>query len=86
MALDFADTCFWIALANPKDELHNKAVELSKKHIKILTTQKYLANFLISFQVKGLFSALKQLKWFPQFNQTPTSLLLNKRQSLLTKD
>ncbi len=28
MSLDFADTCFWIALANPKDELHIKAVEL----------------------------------------------------------
>ncbi len=53
MSLDFADTCFWIALANPKDELHNKAVELSKKHIKLLTTQEVLSEFLNFFSSKG---------------------------------
>lgn len=53
MSLDFADTCFWIALASPKDELHNKAVELSKKHIKLLTTQEVLSEFLNFFSSKG---------------------------------
>jgi predicted nucleic acid-binding protein len=28
----FADTSFWIALLNPRDELHEKAVTVSKIH------------------------------------------------------
>ena len=81
MSLDFADTCFWVALANPKDELHNKAIELSKKHIKILTTQEVLGEFLNFFSSKGAIFRSKAVEMVSAIQSDP-----NITQSLLIKD
>lgn len=50
----FADTSYWIALANPNDELHKIAKEISKSitNITITTTDEVLGEFLTYFSSK----------------------------------
>lgn len=51
----FADTSFWIALLNPKDELHVKARELAMKlaDAQVVTTEMVLAELLNDFGRRG---------------------------------
>ncbi len=51
----FADASFWIALLNPRDELHEEAVTASKVHSsdRILTSEMVLAELLNSFAGRG---------------------------------
>jgi predicted nucleic acid-binding protein len=53
----FADTSYWIAILNPRDPLHEKAVALSQVHSsdQIVTTEMILTEFLNSFSNQGLF-------------------------------
>ena len=55
MRMVFADTGYWIALANPRDELHAKAVEATQNvaGAKIITTEMVLAELLNSFSEYG---------------------------------
>ena len=48
MRVVFADTCFWIALANPGDDLHAKAKELYASLVtaRIVTTELVFVEFL----------------------------------------
>jgi predicted nucleic acid-binding protein len=53
----FADTGYWIALLNPNDQLHQKALELSN-HIgsfHIFTSEMVLAEVLNDFSKRGQF-------------------------------
>ena len=51
----FADTGYWIALANPRDQLHTRAVgvmrELAKAHV--VTSEMVLVEFMNSFSDAG---------------------------------
>ncbi len=51
----FADTSYWIALLNPRDELHGKALAVSKIHStdRIVTSQMVLTELLNSFADRG---------------------------------
>ncbi|HXJ97135.1 MAG TPA: PIN domain-containing protein [Terriglobia bacterium] len=49
----FADTSYWIALFNPRDELHHKAVEASQKFPELATTEMVLVEFLNAFSDRG---------------------------------
>ena len=51
----FADTSYWIALSNPRDNLHDMAVNVSasQQPCLILTTEMVLAEFLNTFADKG---------------------------------
>jgi len=51
----FADTSYWIALLNPKDELHAKAVFVSEKFssARIVTSEMVLVELLNSFSDAG---------------------------------
>ena len=53
----FADTGYWVALLNPKDELHQKARDLSKQmdSLYILTSEMVLAEVLNDFSKRGAF-------------------------------
>lgn len=53
----FADTGYWVALLNPRDELHQKARELSKKIVPlyIFTSEMVLAEVLNDFSKRGEF-------------------------------
>jgi predicted nucleic acid-binding protein len=44
----FADTCYWIALLNPKDKLHSKALEISEGlgACRIITSEMVLIELL----------------------------------------
>jgi predicted nucleic acid-binding protein len=51
----FADTGYWIALLNPRDDLHQKASSISREYdpSRIVTSEMVLAEFLNSFSDYG---------------------------------
>lgn len=51
----FADTGYWVALLNPRDELHDKATELSKSldPVHIVTSEMVLTEVLDDFSKRG---------------------------------
>src|SRR6266849_2300437 len=51
----FADTGYWIALVNPRDQIHMKAVSVTQQlsPVKILTSEMVLAEVLNSFSDAG---------------------------------
>lgn len=53
----FADTCYWIALLNPRDQTHDKAISVSKGlgQARIITTDEVLTEFLNYFGTRGAF-------------------------------
>lgn len=55
MRLVFADTGYWVALLNPHDDLHSKAISLSKslQPIHIVTSEMVLAEVLNDFSDRG---------------------------------
>jgi len=54
----FADTCYWIALLNPKDQTHDIAVRVSKDltDYRIVTAEEILAELLNYFGARGSYS------------------------------
>ena len=52
----FADTGYWIALVNPRDQIHAKAVSVTQQlsSTRILTSEMVLAEVLNSFSDAGL--------------------------------
>src|SRR5712691_12004953 len=52
----FADTGYWIALVNPRDQIHAKAVSVTQQlsPVRILTSEMVLAEVLNSFSDGGL--------------------------------
>lgn len=55
MTAIFADTSYWIALLNPQDSLHPKAIQLSPslRHTQIITSEMVLAELLNDFSGRG---------------------------------
>src|SRR5260370_19657632 len=51
----FADTSYWIALVNPRDQIHAKAVSVTQQlsPVRILTSEMVLAEVLNSFSDAG---------------------------------
>ncbi len=51
----FADTSYWIALVNPQDQIHAKAVSVTQQlsPVRILTSEMVLAEVLNSFSDGG---------------------------------
>ena len=51
----FADTFYWIALAHPKDDWHerSKRISASLGNVRILTTDSVLTEFLNAFSERG---------------------------------
>ncbi|NEQ97240.1 MAG: type II toxin-antitoxin system VapC family toxin [Cyanothece sp. SIO2G6] len=57
MRFVFADTGYWVALFNPKDDLHSKATDLSKalQPVHIVTSEVVLTEVLNDFSIRGEF-------------------------------
>lgn len=57
MRIVFADTGYWIALVNPDDDLHHKAIEISKtlSSVYIVTSEMVLTEVLNDFSKRGDF-------------------------------
>ncbi|HEY0514550.1 MAG TPA: PIN domain-containing protein [Thermoanaerobaculia bacterium] len=55
MTAVFADTSYWIALLNPQDSLHPKAIKLSTflRHTQIITSEMVLVELLNDFSGRG---------------------------------
>jgi uncharacterized protein len=55
MTTVFADTSYWIAIVNPRDQLHGKALSVTRQlsSVKILTTEMVLVELLNSFSDAG---------------------------------
>jgi uncharacterized protein len=55
MRIVFADTGYWVALLNPHDDLHHKAVNLSKavQPAHIVTSEMVLTEVLNDFSARG---------------------------------
>lgn len=53
----FADTFYWIALLNPRDQAHSRAISISKRlgATRIVTTEEVLTDFLNYFGTRGPF-------------------------------
>jgi len=51
----FADTSYWIALVNPRDQIHAKAVSLTQQFssVRIFTSEMVLVELLNSFSDAG---------------------------------
>jgi predicted nucleic acid-binding protein len=51
----FADTCYWIALLNPKDQTHDVAIRVSKglTDCRIVTAEEILTELLNYFGARG---------------------------------
>jgi predicted nucleic acid-binding protein len=51
----FADTSYWIALLNPRDGLHHRAVAAAQNHSEdqVVTTEMVLVEFLNGFSDRG---------------------------------
>ena len=51
----FADTGYWIAISDPSDKLHEKAVAVARqfRDYRIVTCQMVLAEFLTYFGGRG---------------------------------
>src|SRR5437763_867884 len=51
MRFIFADTNYWIALVNPRDQIHGKAVSVTQQlsSVRLLTTEMVLVELLNSF-------------------------------------
>ena len=45
----FADTAYWIALLNVRDEYHSKAMSLARGYVRFVTTQWILVELLDGF-------------------------------------
>lgn len=62
MTAVFADTSFYVALANPRDALHSRAQELARGHADRVVTTEYVlletANFLSRSPDRSVFVAL----------------------------
>ena len=65
----FADSLYWIALINPRDQWHEKAVEVVKSLGKItfVTTDNILEEVLNFYCERGKHSEISRLKMFVQF-------------------
>jgi predicted nucleic acid-binding protein len=76
----FADTSYWIALVNPRDQLHEKAISVTKQlaSVTVLTTEMVLVELLNSFSdspfraaVGGMVAKLRQGQNLRIVPQTP---------------
>jgi uncharacterized protein len=58
----FADTGYWVALLHPRDELHQKAVQLAQatQSDRIVTSEMVLTELMNDFSKRG-----ENLGWLP---------------------
>jgi predicted nucleic acid-binding protein len=49
----FADTGYWVALANPRDDWHDRAIHVSRRVDRIVTTDEVLVELLNWFREMG---------------------------------
>lgn len=79
MRLVFADTGYWVALLNPRDELHNKATELSKSlnPVHIVTSEMVLTEVLNDFSKRGDYLRQVATELIDRINKNPNITVIS---------
>lgn len=69
----FADANYWVALANPKDQLYPRAIQVSRTiaGARLVTTDEVLIEFLNHYSGKGEFLRGKAVEFVLAINQDP---------------
>lgn len=75
----FADTGYWVALLNPRDELHYKATELSKSlnPVHIVTSEMVLTEVLNDFSKRGNYLRKVATELIDRINENPNITLIS---------
>lgn len=79
MAAVFADTAYWIALLNPRDNLHDKAVAVSRKLGKhrIVTSEMVFTELLNAFAAKGDILRIRTCELIGRIRSNPNAMVVN---------
>ncbi|MEQ9355269.1 type II toxin-antitoxin system VapC family toxin [Coleofasciculus chthonoplastes] len=78
MRILFADTGYWVALLNPKDDLYDKAVNLSKaiQPAHIVTSEMVLTEVLNDFSARGEYFRQVAVKLIKSLYQHPNTTII----------
>ncbi|GAX36475.1 type II toxin-antitoxin system VapC family toxin [Nodularia sp. NIES-3585] len=78
MQFVFADTGYWVALLNPHDDLHKKAVQLSKavQPAHIVTSEMVLTEVLNDFSDRGDYFRQAAVKLIEQLYEHPNTTII----------
>jgi len=78
MGVVFADTGYWVALLNPHDDLHNKAVSLSKalEPVHIVTSEMVLVEVLNDFSARGDYFRQVAVNLIESLRQHPNTTII----------
>ena len=87
MRVVFADTGYWVALLNPRDELHYKATELSKSlnPVHIVTSEMVLTEVLNDFSKRGDYLRQVATKLIDSINENPNITLVSQTSEQFNK-
>lgn len=79
MRVVFADTGYWVALLNPRDELHDKATELSKSlnPVHIITSEMVLTEILNDFSKRGDYLRKAATELIDNINANPNITVIS---------
>jgi len=74
----FADTCYWIALLNPRDQIHDIAIRVSKglTGYRIITTEEVLTEVLNYFGSRGPYFRSAAAKLVERMSADPSIQIL----------
>jgi predicted nucleic acid-binding protein len=74
----FADTCYWIALLNPKDQTHDSAIRVSKglTDYRLVTTDEVLTELLNYFGSRGPYFRNAAAKLVERMHADPSIQIL----------
>ena len=83
----FADTGYWIALLNPRDDLHQKAAVISRQYTsnQVVTSEMVLAEFLNSFSDYGPRLRQAAAKAVVSLRTTPQIIIIPQTSQLFEK-
>src|SRR4051794_40360724 len=83
----FADTWFWIALINKKDQHHEKAMELLPKivHARLITSEMVLAELLNMYAGKGKFWRAKVVEYVEKLKENSATLIVEQTHEQFVK-
>ena len=80
----FADTGYWIALLDPQDTLHSKAINLSItfKQVQIVTSEMVLTEILNHFSKRGNFLRYAAANFIESLQENPAITIAPQTDSL----
>ncbi len=78
MRIVFADTGYWVALLNPHDDLHNKALHLSQslQPLHIITSEMVLVEVLNDFSSRGPYLRQAAVTLIRSLYQNPNTTII----------